>query len=162
MGKNQWSAEVHALAAALQAQGWRLVVAESCTGGWIAKACTDIPGSSAWFDCGFVSYSNNSKQYLLEVAEETLAAYGAVSEPVVAEMVRGAIANSQADVAVAVSGIAGPEGGSVQKPVGMVCFAWLVPDVPVQVATCQFAGDRDAVRSQAVGYALQGLLTLLQ
>ncbi len=149
------------LAQSLQAHGLRMATAESCTGGWIAKLCTDLAGSSEWFECGFVTYSNTAKQDMLEVSELTLAEYGAVSEAVVAEMARGAIANSQASVAVAVSGIAGPGGATADKPLGMVCFAWITPDQPVQVATQHFAGDRNAVREQAVEFALRELHQLL-
>ncbi|HPE59751.1 MAG TPA: nicotinamide-nucleotide amidohydrolase family protein [Thiolinea sp.] len=150
------------LAATLLAQDWRLVTAESCTGGWIAKTCTDMAGSSRWFECGFVSYSNRSKQELLEVSEDSLAQFGAVSEVVAAEMARGAIANSAADVAIAVTGIAGPDGATPDKPLGTVCFGWVVPDQPLRVATRHFDGDREAVRRQSVEYALQGLLGLLR
>lgn len=156
------TAAVQQLAVALVARGWMLATAESCTGGWIAKVCTDLPGSSAWFDRGFVTYSNAAKQDMLGVQEETLARYGAVSEPVVAAMTAGALRHSQAQVAIAVSGIAGPSGGSAAKPVGTVCFAWAAaPNVPIATATTHFQGGRDAVRKEAVGYALAGLLARL-
>lgn len=152
---------VTGVAGLLQAQGLRLSTAESCTGGWISKLCTDLAGSSEWFECGFVTYSNEAKQEMLEVSELTLRNYGAVSEETAAEMVRGAIANSRAEVAVAVTGIAGPGGAVPGKPVGTVCFGWLVPDQEVKTATVQFEGDRESVRLQTVEYALRGLLGLL-
>ncbi len=142
----------------LQRAGLRLATAESCTGGWIAKCMTDVSGSSAWFERGFVTYSNAAKQEMLGVAEETLAAWGAVSEAVVAEMARGAIAHSHASVAVAVSGIAGPGGGTATKPVGTLCLGWALPE-GVVVETVQVQGDREQVRRQAVEQALRGLLT---
>ncbi|MFW6259164.1 MAG: CinA family protein [Halochromatium sp.] len=135
----------------------RLATAESCTGGWIAKCITDVAGSSAWLDRGFVTYSNAAKQEMLGVAEATLAAWGAVSEAVVAEMAGGAIAHSQASIAVAVSGIAGPGGGTATKPVGTLCFGWALPE-GIAVETRYFAGDREQVRRQAVAHALRGLL----
>jgi nicotinamide-nucleotide amidase len=142
----------------LIARGWRLATAESCTGGWIAKVATDIPGSSGWFDRGFVSYSNAAKQEMLGVRPETLYAQGAVSEGTVMEMAAGAIERSRAQVVVAVSGIAGPAGGSADKPVGTVCFAWAIPGLPIQARRLQFAGNRDEVRHQTVRVALELLL----
>ena len=139
---------------------WMLATAESCTGGWIAKCCTDMAGSSAWFDRGFITYSNAAKQDMLGVRAETLAQYGAVSEAVVAEMATGALRHSQAHIAVAVSGIAGPSGGSPEKPVGTVCFAWAMRNGEVLTKTCQFAGDREAVRWQSVVFALNGILQM--
>ncbi|MBJ6611377.1 MAG: nicotinamide-nucleotide amidase [Candidatus Thiothrix moscowensis] len=148
------------LADALQARGWMLATAESCTGGWIAKVCTDLAGSSVWFERGFVTYSNESKQDMLGVKAETLAQYGAVSEAVTAEMATGALRHSRAQVAVSVSGIAGPGGGTATKPVGMVCFGWAV-NGGVYTETCRFAGDREAVRLQSVEHALRGVLHCL-
>lgn len=148
------------LAEQLTQRGWMLATAESCTGGWIAKCCTDVAGSSAWFDRGFITYSNAAKQDMLGVRAETLAQYGAVSEAVVAEMATGALRHSQAHIAVAVSGIAGPSGGSVEKPVGTVCFAWAMRNGEVLTKTCQFAGDREAVRWQSVVFALNGILQM--
>ncbi|MBK5962908.1 damage-inducible protein CinA [Thiocystis minor] len=142
--------------------GLRLTTAESCTGGWVAKTVTDIAGSSAWFDRGFVTYSNAAKQEMLGVASETLDAHGAVSEPVAKEMVAGALARSQADTAVAITGIAGPGGGSVDKPVGTVWFAWGMPGQQVLTGCDRFDGDRDRVRQQAVRVALEGLLEHLR
>lgn len=135
----------------------RLVTAESCTGGWIAKCCTDLPGSSAWFEGGIVSYSNAIKQNQLAVGSDTLKQYGAVSEATVREMVTGARQLFNADVALAVSGIAGPDGGSTEKPVGTVCFAWTDSQVTLS-ETFIFDGDRDAIRRQAVFMAMQGLI----
>lgn len=138
-----------------------LVSAESCTGGWVAKVLTDIAGSSEWFERGYVTYSNASKQQALGVAPETLAAHGAVSEPVVREMARGALERSDAAIAVAISGIAGPAGGTPDKPVGLVWFAWAGP-AGVTAQQQVFAGDRDAVRRQAVAHALRGVLGELE
>lgn len=149
------------VAAGLQAKGWMMATAESCTGGWIAKLCTDLTGSSAWFERGFVTYSNEAKQDMLGVPAATLAEYGAVSEAVTAAMATGALLHSRAQVAVSVSGIAGPGGGTTTKPVGMVCFGWAARDGKVRTATQYFDGDREAVRYQAVQYALQGVLQML-
>lgn len=143
----------------LQEKGWRLATAESCTGGWVAKACTDLAGSSAWFECGLVTYSNAAKQKLLGVLPETLETHGAVSEAVTAEMAQGALRVSAGDVAVSVSGIAGPGGATATKPVGMVCFGWATAEQTVTDSQ-YFSGDRDAVRSQSVEHALQRILTL--
>ncbi|MGN2390085.1 CinA family protein [Pelomicrobium sp. G1] len=142
---------------ALQGAGWMLVTAESCTGGWIAQAVTTVPGASAWFDRGFVVYSNAAKEELLGVRPSTLAAHGAVSEEAVREMAQGALERSRAQVAVAVSGIAGPTGGTREKPVGTVCIAWAVREGSTRVETHCFSGDREAVRRQAVEAALDGI-----
>jgi nicotinamide-nucleotide amidase len=144
----------------LQAKGFRLATAESCTGGWIAKCVTDVSGSSDWFDRGFITYSNAAKQDMLGVNAATLAASGAVSEAVVREMARGAIARSQACVAVAVSGIAGPGGGTETKPVGTVCFGVALPSGLV-AETRHLAGDRTAVRRAAVAIAFEELIAQL-
>ncbi len=146
---------------ALLARGWQLATAESCTGGAIAAAITDIAGSSHWFDRGFVTYSNQAKQDMLGVRAATLETAGAVSEATVVEMASGALARSQAQLTLAVSGIAGPGGGSVEKPVGTVCLAWAVEGEPPLVRTEHFAGDRAAVRAQTVEHALQGVLDML-
>jgi nicotinamide-nucleotide amidase len=143
---------------ALRRRGWSLVTAESCTGGWIAKAVTDVPGSSGWFQCSFVTYSDQAKVDLLAVPAATLASYGAVSGETVAAMASGALARSRADVAVAVSGIAGPDGGTVDKPVGTVWLAWATRDGRSRQCCEHFAGDRAAVRQQSVAVALAGLL----
>ncbi len=147
-----------ALGEGLQARALRCATAESCTGGWIAKAITDVAGSSGWFECGFVTYSNQAKEQLLGVRGETLAAYGAVSRETVIEMAEGALARSPAGIAVAVSGIAGPGGGTPERPVGTVWFAWAGAGRPTRTERCRFPGDREAVRRQGVLHALQGLL----
>ena len=149
-----------ALVGQLTAAGKALSTAESCSGGWLAKAITDIPGSSAVFHYGIVSYSNGAKESLLGVANETLLRHGAVSEAVVVEMAQGALNLSGADISVAVSGVAGPTGGSEEKPVGMVWFAWAVRDASkVRLGTdCQrFEGDRERIRELTVMHALQGV-----
>lgn len=132
--------------------------AESCTGGLVAGAITDIAGSSSWFDRGFVTYSNEAKMAMLGVPEATLAQHGAVSEPTARAMAEGALARSRAHVAVAITGVAGPGGGTAEKPVGMVCFAWAVRDTPTRVVTRQFGGERAAVRRASVVEALEGLV----
>ena len=148
--------------AKLKAQGAMLATAESCTGGWVAQAVTAISGSSEWFERGYVTYSDTAKQEMLGVSPRTLAAHGAVSEQTAREMAVGALAHSRAQVAVAITGIAGPTGGSPEKPVGMVCFAWTAQDRVPDAETRHFHGDRDNVRRQAVIAALQGILKLLE
>jgi nicotinamide-nucleotide amidase len=138
-----------------------LATAESCTGGWIAEAVTMVPGSSDWFERGFVSYTYISKREMLGVKEGTLEKHGAVSEQTVREMAQGALAHSHAQVAVAVSGIAGPAGGLPGKPVGTVCFAWSSKDGAPRSETKRFSGNREAVRRQSVEHALRGVLALL-
>ena len=145
----------------LKKQALMVSVAESCTGGWIAKVITDIPGSSQWFDRGFVTYTNQAKQEMLGVQAETLQAFGAVSEQTVQEMADGVLAHSAAQFALAVSGVAGPGGGTKEKPVGMVCFAWSGPSLSTFAKTQYFTGDREQIRRAAVEYALSGLLDLL-
>jgi nicotinamide-nucleotide amidase len=145
---------------ALKQHGMTLATAESCTGGGVAQAVTLISGSSAWFDRGFVTYSNTAKEEMLGVAPDTLEQHGAVSEQTVREMVDGALQYSSAQVALSVSGIAGPTGGTPEKPVGMVWFAWGTRN-GVQAACHQISGDRDAVRAKSVQIALQGVLNLL-
>lgn len=147
-----------AVAEQLLAKEWMLVVAESCTGGWVAKVCTDLSGSSAWFERGFVTYTNQAKREMLGVTQETLAVHGAVSEATVAEMASGALQNSRAHVALAISGIAGPTGATDGKPVGTVCFGFALQGGETWTERCHFAGDREAVRRQSVAYGLQGLL----
>jgi nicotinamide-nucleotide amidase len=149
------------VAAALIARRAMLATAESCTGGWVSEVLTAIAGSSAWFERGFVTYSNAAKEEMLGVRAETLARHGAVSEPVAQEMALGALAHSHASVALSVTGIAGPSGGSVEKPVGTVCFAWAAEGRPARAETRRLAGDREAVRRQSVERALQGVLELL-
>jgi nicotinamide-nucleotide amidase len=145
------------LGAALAARGWRVATAESCTGGLVAGAITAVAGSSAWFDRGFVTYSNEAKVELLGVDPTVIAAQGAVSEATAARMAAGALARSRAMLAVAVTGIAGPDGGSAGKPVGTVCFGWAGRDAPPTAETRHFAGDRAAVREATVAAALAGL-----
>lgn len=143
----------------LSARGWMLATAESCTGGWVAEAVTSVAGSSAWFERGFVTYSNAAKASMLGVAEATLAAHGAVSEAVAAEMAAGARMHSQAQVALSITGVAGPGGGSPGKPVGTVCFGWSWIGGQ-RVETRLFAGDRREVRRQSVILALVQLLAI--
>jgi len=137
-----------------------MAAAESCTGGWIAKCITDVAGSSEWFDRGFVTYSNQAKMEMLGVQSVTLDRHGAVSEETVREMTAGALTNSRAQVAVAVSGIAGPGGGTPDKPVGTVWLAWQLEEQPCQTRRWMFEGDREAIRLQAVLRALEGLLNV--
>ena len=151
-----------AAGAALQRAGLSVATAESCTGGWIAKCLTDVAGSSGWVECSLVTYSNRSKQALLGVTLQTLGAHGAVSEQTVSEMARGVLAATAADVSVAVSGIAGPGGGSVEKPVGSVWLAWARRDGDLHAESFHFDGDRDAVRRQSVAAGLRGLLALIE
>ena len=139
----------------------RLVTAESCTGGWIAQTVTSIAGSSAWFDRGFVTYSNQAKIQMLGVQHGTLLEFGAVSEQTAIEMAAGALKHSNADVAVSVTGIAGPSGGSVDKPVGTVCFGCVGKNFTTTASMQQFSGDRTQVRRQAVSYALRELIRLI-
>ena len=146
--------------ARLRASHHILVTAESCTGGWIAKAVTDIAGSSDWFDCGMAAYSYEAKQALLGVRPETLETHGAVSRETVIEMVSGALVNSGASLAVAVTGIAGPGGGSEDKPVGTVWIGWKRRGGYARAEVFHFSGDREAVRRQTVAAALRGLETL--
>jgi nicotinamide-nucleotide amidase len=149
------------LGAALKARGFSLVTAESCTGGWIGEAVTAVPGSSEWFERGFITYTNVAKREMLGVGADVLEKFGAVSEQTVRAMVTGALANSHAQVAVAVSGIAGPTGGAPAKPVGTVCIAWGIRGNDSRAETRVFAGDRAAVRSQSVAHALAGVLALV-
>lgn len=143
---------------ALRTRNRTLAIAESCTGGWIAKVATDIPGSSTWFDRGFVTYSNAAKSELLGVQASTIAKHGAVSAEVVAEMAAGALQRSPVDVVVAVSGIAGPDGGGPDKPVGTVYLAWALRNGPTRAERRHFEGNRDQVRLETVAAALQGVL----
>ena len=149
------AAEVGAL---LLANGQKLATAESCTGGWVAQCLTAIVGSSDWFERGFVTYSNDAKQEMLGVARETLDRHGAVSVATAQAMAQGALQRSRADWSVAITGIAGPGGGSPDKPVGMVCFGWAGPDGFITTEACNLAGSRAEVRAQSVAYALRGVL----
>ena len=148
------------LAERLMAKGLMMAAAESCTGGMIAAACTDLAGSSAWFERGFVCYSNDAKTELLGVPAALIAEHGAVSEPVVRAMAQGALQHSQAQVSVAVTGVAGPGGGSAGKPVGSVWFGWATP-AGVVTQLCRFEGDRHQVRQASVQHAMQRLAELL-
>lgn len=158
--------KLHLLSRALGEQllqrNWRIATAESCTGGGVAAAITAIPGSSGWFEYGVVSYANSAKEKLLGVSSETLAREGAVSEAVVSEMVLGALKLSGADMAVAISGVAGPGGGSAEKPVGSVWFAWGLAAGEIKTELKIFAGDRAAVQAQAVIRGLEVALDLVK
>lgn len=143
----------------LQQRGWMMATAESCTGGWIGQAVTMVPGSSAWFDRGFITYTNQAKIEMLDVSARTLRNHGAVSEDTVAEMVTGALRHSGAQVAVAVSGVAGPSGGSAAKPVGTVCIAVGTRVSTPRCETLHLPGDRDEVRRQTVIAALQRVVS---
>ena len=145
----------------LKAHGLMLATAESCTGGGVAHAVTEIAGSSAWFECGFIAYSNQAKQQMLGVSEATLNQHGAVSEAVVREMATGAIRHSRAQVSLAVSGIAGPDGGTADKPVGTVWFAWCVKEWMCVSHMHRLIGNRAEIRAQSVRIALQGVVDLL-
>ena len=160
------------LAEVLQQHGWMLATAESCTGGMIAASCTDLSGSSHWFERGFVTYANEAKHDMLGVDNALIAQHGAMSEPVAQAMALGALRRSHAQVTLAVTGIAGPTGGSADKPVGTVWFAWATPSDAgptlgaetawVKTEVMHFAGDRAAVREATVQHALRTLLALLQ
>jgi nicotinamide-nucleotide amidase len=145
----------------LKSHGLILATAESCTGGGVAQAITEVAGSSAWFERGFITYSNLSKQQMLGVREATIKQHGAVSEMAVREMVAGALQYSAAQIALSVSGIAGPDGGSVDKPVGTVWFAWGIKQGETHAQRYQLGGNRAEVRVQAVCISLQGVLNLL-
>lgn len=162
MKSDEITALARELGEALAAAGRVASVAESCTGGGVAEAITRIPGCSAWFDRGFVTYSNDAKREVLDVPQATLDMHGAVSEETAQAMLRGALARSGAHLATAVTGIAGPDGGSAEKPVGLVWFAWGSRDAKPVTESRRFGGDRDGVRMQAVAYALRGLLELIR
>ena len=146
------------LGALLLANGEKLATAESCTGGWVAQCLTAISGSSDWFERVFVTYSNEAKQEMLGVEPETLLKHGAVSETTASAMAAGALRHSHANWALSITGIAGPAGGSLEKPVGSVCFGWVGPDGRVEVESCFFPGSREEIRSQSVAHARTGLL----
>ena len=152
---------VQRLASLLEARQWSLAVAESCTGGWVAKVLTDLPGCSVWFDRGFVTYTNEAKHQMLGVSLSTLDRFGAVSEETVCEMALGVLNNSPAQFSLAVSGIAGPTGATDGKPVGTVWFGWAIRGGAVVRECCCFAGDREKVRAQAVDYALSRLVEIV-
>jgi nicotinamide-nucleotide amidase len=157
--------ELHQLAgelgAALLARGWMVATAESCTGGWVGQLLTAIPGSSAWFERGFITYANTAKQEMLGVPAEILETCGAVSEETASAMAAGALAHSHAQAALAISGIAGPGGGTPQKPVGLVCYGWALADGTRMSSTCRLDGDREEIRARAVAAALRGLIELI-
>lgn len=153
--------KVEQLAEQLLARGWTVTAAESCTGGGVAMSITELAGSSAWFEGSYVTYSNRLKELMLGVSAATLNNSGAVSEEVATEMAIGARDVASADLSIAISGIAGPGGGTPDKPVGMVCFACACRDQSVSMQTCYFDGDRHDVRQQAINHALQMLLDKL-
>jgi nicotinamide-nucleotide amidase len=136
----------------------RLATAESCTGGWLAKCCTDLAGSSSWFDRGFVTYSNNAKQTDLHVPNDTITQYGAVSENTAIAMAEGALNQSQANISVAITGIAGPSGGTPTKPIGTVCFAFSIKNKETNSLTQHFEGNREMVRRQALVIAFDRII----
>jgi nicotinamide-nucleotide amidase len=142
----------------LLSKGQRLATAESCTGGWVGQCLTAVAGSSRWFDRGFITYSNEAKREILGVGADTLVAHGAVSEATAAAMACGALQRSNADWALAITGVAGPGGGSPDRPVGTVCFAWAGPEGRLDTDTRHFHGDREKVRARSVAYALHGVL----
>ncbi|WP_371116394.1 CinA family protein [Nitrosomonas sp. Nm166] len=142
-------------------RGFMLVTAESCTGGWLGQAVTAVAGSSGWYERGFITYSNASKCEMLSIQQATLDQYGAVSAQTAQEMVIGALNRSHAQVGVSITGIAGPDGGTATKPVGMVCFAWAIKDGLVRQETHFFKGNRETIRHLSVATALQGILYLL-
>jgi nicotinamide-nucleotide amidase len=149
------------IAAQAKRRGARLVTAESCTGGWVAQVLTSVAGSSQWFERGFVTYSNASKEELLGVGKATLETHGAVSEETAREMALGALERSRGTLTLAITGVAGPGGGTREKPVGTVCFAWATRDGGASAETRRFDGDRDAVRRQSVTHSLARVLRML-
>ncbi len=149
------------LGALLKARKLKLALAESCTGGMVAEAVTRIAGSSAWFECGFVTYSNQAKIDLLGVSPETIEKFGAVSEQTAVEMVLGTLRHSNANIAGSITGIAGPDGGSAQKPVGNVCFAWANSNQAPSTTTRHFTGNRQQIRQQAAAFLMQQLIHAL-
>ena len=146
----------------LKKRRWMLAAAESCTGGWVAAAMTAIAGSSEWFERGFVTYSNEAKHEMLGVPADLIERCGAVSEEVARAMAVGALRHSRAQIALSITGVAGPGGGSDDKPVGLVCFGWALGNLTQVVETKRFSGDRNAVRRAAVNHALQGVLAQLE
>lgn len=157
--------ELHQLACelgdALRTRGWMVATAESCTGGWVGQLLTAIPGSSAWYERGFITYANAAKQEMLGVPADTLETCGAVSEETASAMAAGALAHSHAQAALAISGVAGPGGGTPQKPVGLVCYGWALADGTCMSSTCRLDGDREEIRSRAVAAAMRGLIELM-
>jgi nicotinamide-nucleotide amidase len=157
--------ELHQLAGELgeilRARDWMLATAESCTGGWVGQLVTALPGSSQWYERGFITYANAAKIEMLGVPAATIDEHGAVSEQTASAMAAGALAHSHAQAALAISGIAGPGGGTRQKPVGLVCYGWALADGTVMSSTCRLDGDREEIRSRAVAAALRGLIELI-
>ena len=149
------------IAALLSERGWKMATAESCTGGWIAKCCTNLAGSSDWFDRAYITYSNAAKEQMLGVSHASLLEHGAVSEEIARQMALGAKVHSGVDVTVSTTGIAGPDGGTPGKPVGLVHFGWCIGDQPASCDVEIFEGDRNAVRQQTVLHALQGIISRL-
>jgi nicotinamide-nucleotide amidase len=145
----------------LTQRGLMLASAESCTGGWLGQVVTTIPGSSIWYERGFITYSNSSKQEMLGVLHSTIEQFGAVSEQTAYEMAMGAVTNSHAQIGVSITGIAGPDGGTKIKPVGTVCFAWVMKEGLARRETQFLSGDRESIRHQSVSIALQGVINLL-
>lgn len=149
---------VTTVAELLTTRNWRMATAESCTGGWIAKCCTDVAGSSAWFDRAYVTYSYGAKEQMLGVSHDDLLKHGAVSDEIASQMAMGAKQHSNAAVVVSATGIAGPDGGMPGKPVGLVHFGWCVDDQPTACDSVIFEGDRQSVRQQTVMHALKGII----
>ena len=149
------------LADKLRARGWMLATAESCTGGWVGQLITALPGSSQWYERGFITYANAAKIEMLGVPAELIETLGAVSEETAAAMAAGALKYSHAQTALAISGIAGPGGGTPQKPVGLVCYGWALADGTVMSSTCRLDGDREEIRSRAAAAAMRGLIELM-
>ena len=145
----------------LIARGWMLATAESCTGGWVGQLLTSLPGSSHWYERGFITYANAAKIEMLGVPADLIETLGAVSEETAAAMAAGALKHSHAHASLAISGIAGPGGGTPQKPVGLVCYGWALADGSVMSSTCRLDGDREEIRSRAVAAALRGLIELV-
>ena len=145
----------------LLARGWMLATAESCTGGWVGELVTSLAGSSSWYERGFITYSNAAKIEMLGVPPALIEAHGAVSEETAMAMAAGALAHSHAQATLAISGIAGPGGGTPQKPVGLVCYGWALADGTLLSSTCRLDGDREEIRSRAVAAALRGLIELV-
>ena len=150
------------LGSLLNKKNYFFTTAESCTGGWVGQSLTSVPGSSSWYGCGFITYSNIAKYKILDVSKEILDNYGAVSQEVVEAMVKGALLKSRANLGVAISGIAGPGGGTLERPIGTVCLAWKLNDLPTLSVTEVFEGSREEVRFKSVSKALEGAISLLK
>lgn len=159
---NVFNPIIKEIATLLKEKNWQLVTAESCTGGLVASLLTEIPGSSVWFERGFVTYSNLAKEEMLSVPKQLIEEYGAVSEPVAAAMATGALKHSAGAIAVSITGIAGPDGGSIEKPVGTVCFGWAAQGMNTKVIRMQFTGSRQEIRLAACHEALLGILHFLR